>query len=151
MSNKSKDYLLVSIQFLLFAIYLWNPLKNNIFKDNFLNTFAIITFLIGVVVMLMAVYALRNSISPFPSPRENATLISAGIYHYVRHPIYTSILLTSAGWAIYSNSLFRAVVVLALFILFEIKSNFEEHLLIHRFKDYINYKKITGKYFPKIK
>ena len=150
MSIQRKDLFLVAVQFLLFTLYLWNPLRITIYQGNYLNSIALVFVLIGVIIMLLAVYALRKSISPFPSPRKNAVLIQSGIFKFIRHPIYTSILLTTLGWAFYSNSLFRNFIFALLMILFEIKSNFEESLLIKRFTTYTNYKKITGKYLPKI-
>ncbi len=150
MSNKSKDYWLVTAQFLLFTLYLWNPIKVTLHDQKNLDLLALIAVALGFVIMLLAIYALRKSISPFPSPRKNAILIQVGIYRFVRHPIYTSILLTTLGWAVYSNSLFRIFIFAALFILFEIKSNFEEKLLTQKFSNYTPYKKITGKYLPLI-
>lgn len=150
MSIKSKDYLLVSVQFLLFTLYLWNPVSAKVYNGNYLDFIAASAVLLGILIMLFAIYGLRKSISPFPSPRKDAVLIQVGIYKFVRHPIYTSILLCTFGWAIYSNSMFRMIIFVALILLFEIKSNFEETLLTKRFKDYINYKKVTGKYLPKI-
>jgi protein-S-isoprenylcysteine O-methyltransferase Ste14 len=149
-SIKSKDYLLVALQFLLFTLYFWSPCKITIYQGNDLSLIALVLIIIGVIIMLLAVYALRKSISPFPSPRKNAVLIQHGIFKFIRHPIYTSILLTTIGWAFYSNSLFRIFIFVMLIILFEIKSNFEEDLLIKRFTKYANYIKITGKYLPKI-
>lgn len=150
MSIKSKDYLLVTVQFLLFTIYLWNPVFATIYNGNYLDFVAVSVVFLGILILLFAIYGLRKSISPFPSPRKDAVLIQVGIYKFIRHPIYTSILLCTFGWAIYSNSMFRMIIFVALILLFEIKSNFEEILLVQRFKDYMNYKKITGKYFPKI-
>jgi len=149
-SIKSKDYFLVTVQLLLFTIYLWNPVIATVYNGNYLDFIAVSVVFLGILIMLFAIYGLRKSISPFPSPRKDAVLIQVGIYKFIRHPIYTSILLCTFGWAIYSNSMFRMIVFVSLILLFEIKSNFEETLLIKRFKDYINYKKITGKYFPKI-
>jgi protein-S-isoprenylcysteine O-methyltransferase Ste14 len=149
-SIKSKDYLLVALQLLLFTLYFWSPCKITIYQGNDLSLIALVLVIIGVIIMLLAVYALRKSISPFPSPRKNAVLIQHGIFKFIRHPIYTSILLTTLGWAFYSNSLFRIFIFAMLIILFEIKSNFEEDLLIKRFTKYANYIKITGKYLPKI-
>jgi protein-S-isoprenylcysteine O-methyltransferase Ste14 len=149
-SIQRKDLFLVAVQFLLFTLYLWNPLEITIYQGNYLNAIALVFVIIGVIIMLLAVYTLRKSISPFPSPRKNAVLIQSGIFKFIRHPIYTSILLTTLGWAFYSNSLFRIFIFASLMILFEIKSNFEESLLIKRFTTYTHYKKITGKYLPKI-
>ena len=150
MTIKTKDYLLVTVQFLLFILYLINPLDIYISTPIYLHYLALLTAAIGLIVLLLSIYALQKSISPFPSPKKNAILIDSGVYKYIRHPIYTAILLSTFGWAIYSGSLFRIIVFITLFLLFEIKSTFEEKLLIAKYPNYLNYKKTTGKYFPKI-
>lgn len=137
------------VQFLLFILYLYNPYKST-FSGDYLNDIGLVAFVLGLVIMSMAIYGLRKSLSPFPSPRKNAVLIQHGIFKYIRHPIYTSLLLCTFGWALYSNSIFRMIIFTALALLFQIKSNFEESLLMNRFKDYHQYKKITGKFFPKM-
>lgn len=142
--------MLVAIQFILFVIYFWNPLAIRLYKGNSLKFIALIISLMGVIILFLALYALRKSLSPFPSPKRNADLVINGIYKFARHPIYTSILFLTFGWAFYSNSLFRILVFFLFIILFEIKSNYEEKLLINKFNTYQQYMKITGKYFPKI-
>lgn len=137
------------VQFLLFILYLYNPYKSA-FSGDYLNDIGLVAFVLGLVILSMAIYGLRKSLSPFPSPRKNAVLIQHGIFKYIRHPIYTSLLLCTFGWPLYSNSIFRMIIFTALALLFQIKSNFEESLLMNRFKDYQQYKKITGKFFPKI-
>jgi protein-S-isoprenylcysteine O-methyltransferase Ste14 len=111
---------------------------------------AMVLVAIGLVMLLLAGNALRKNLSPYPSPRSNAKLIQTGIYKYLRHPIYTAILFATLGWALYSNSTFRFIIFVAIMILFEFKSRYEEQLLIQKFPNYLIYKTHTGKYFPKI-
>jgi protein-S-isoprenylcysteine O-methyltransferase Ste14 len=149
--KSSKEYILVMMQLLLFTLYIWNPLQTSMHQNSIINYVALFLVIIGLITIASAIYALRMSISAFPSPTSNAKLINTGVFKLVRHPIYSSILISSFGWALYSNSLFRILIFVALFLLFEIKSNFEEQLLIKKFPNYHAYKKNTGKYFPKLK
>jgi protein-S-isoprenylcysteine O-methyltransferase Ste14 len=147
---KAKDIIFVTCQLLLFILFLLNPKKIELHQSKFVIYVALVQFFFGLVILFWAVYELRKSISPFPSPKSNAQLIQTGVFKFIRHPIYTSIFLLTFGWALFSNSLFRFIIFVALVLLFELKSRYEEQLLIQKFPDYINYKKNTGKYFPKI-
>jgi protein-S-isoprenylcysteine O-methyltransferase Ste14 len=149
-SIKTKDYLLVAVQFILFVLYLYNPFYKVFTLTSVIKYVALFLVFIGIVILILSVFALRKSLSPFPSPVKNGSLINSGVYQFVRHPIYTSILISTAGWALYTGSLFRIFIFIALFLLFEIKSNFEEKLLMKKYDNYLKYKKTTGKYFPKI-
>lgn len=150
MSNKTKDVLFVTCQLLLFALYFWNPLSLVMHQSKVIAYPAMVLVAIGLVMLLLAGNALRKNLSPYPSPRSNAKLIQTGIYKYLRHPIYTAILFATLGWALYSNSTFRFIIFVAIMILFEFKSRYEEQLLIQKFPNYLIYKTHTGKYFPKI-
>jgi len=87
--------------------------------------------------------------SPFPSPRSNSSLISHGIYKYVRHPVYSGIIVALFAYALFSFSAFRLFITASLIILFYFKTNLEEKLLKERFTDYEDYMKRTGRFFPK--
>lgn len=137
------------MQLVLFTLYIWNPVKTRIQENMIIKYAALSLVIIGLIILILSVYALRKSISPFPSPKVNAKLIKNGVYKFIRHPIYSAILSATFGWACFSNSLFRILIFACLFLLFEIKSSFEEQLLIKKFPEYINYKKQTGKYVPK--
>ena len=93
---------------------------------------------------------LNENLSPFPSPKSNSSLISTGIYRYIRHPIYAGILLSMMGYALYLMSVFKLFITLVLWIVFYFKSNLEERLLqksvLVEYKDYME---MTGRFFPR--
>ncbi|QIE58099.1 isoprenylcysteine carboxylmethyltransferase family protein [Rasiella rasia] len=145
-----KDCLYIFIQFSLFAIYFidWGWLSLSlpqwIIYPSLAGTF------LGVVTVILGIINLNENISPFPSPKNNSVLISTGIYKYIRHPIYSGILVGLMGYAFYSFSLFKLLVVLLLGLVFYFKSSFEEKLLVKRYEAYSEYKKRTGRFFPKL-
>jgi protein-S-isoprenylcysteine O-methyltransferase Ste14 len=150
-SIKYKDYLFVGIQLLLFITYIIAP---NYIKLN-LHTFHSIAGLaitiIGFVIILVAILQLNVNLSPFPTPTKNGSLLKTGVYKYVRHPIYSGILMAAAGFSFYSNDGCRILITLALLLLFYFKSNYEEKLLKKQFSDYAVYMLKTGKFFPTFK
>jgi protein-S-isoprenylcysteine O-methyltransferase Ste14 len=83
---------------------------------------------------------LGENLSPFPTPREEATLVARGVYCLVRHPIYGGIILGAAGVGIADGN--PAVLGLTglLTVLFWFKSGHEEQRLAERFPDYGRYR-----------
>jgi protein-S-isoprenylcysteine O-methyltransferase Ste14 len=91
---------------------------------------------------------LNKNISPFPTPKDSASLLRNGLYKFMRHPIYTGIILLFSGYSVYQNSFYKLLVSVVLVILFYLKSNYEEQRLQEKFPDYKRYKSKTGRFFP---
>lgn len=147
MTLKLKDYLFVSIQFLLFFCFIFDvnwPLKSSICIK---NTGLLIAF-IGLFIGVLALLQLNKNISPFPTPKNTANLLQIGLYKYMRHPIYTGIILLLSGYSVYQNSFYKLGISILLLILFYFKSNYEELRLEQKFPDYKNYKSKTNRFFP---
>ncbi len=148
MSTYWKDRLFVGTQFLLMAAYIihvdlgyFNPLK----------LIGLGMTVCGGMVGLMAIWQLRHSISPFPSPKLSAVLIDNGIFKWVRHPIYTGIMAMSFGYALVTGLFWKALIAVLLLILFQFKARYEEQLLQTRFEDYPSYMSKTGRFLPKLR
>ena len=110
----------------------------------------ILISIFGIVIVIWAVLQLKNSLTAYPTPKDNSQLITNGLYHFVRHPIYTGILLFCFGYAMYSQSIWRLIISLSLLILFNFKAKYEEKKLTEKFSDYPLYCKTTGRFFPKL-
>ena len=145
-----KDIIYVVIQFILFALYFIDySFIDYVFEiPEWVAVLMIIVVSIGGLIILMGIVNLNENITPFPSPRHESTLISTGIYKYIRHPIYSGIVIVMFAYAIYSGSVGRLFITAVLFMVFYFKSELEEKLLIDRFPKYSFYKKVTGRFFP---
>ena len=144
-----KDIAYVGIQFLLFLAYLfdvpfWYFALPSIVKEIFL----IISF-IGIGIVMLSMIQLNIHLSPFPSPKKGSKLVEKGLYKYVRHPIYSGILIALFGYGLYTSSSYKLIISFILFVLFYYKSRYEEKRLTHTFSDYKSYQKTTGRFFPK--
>ena len=84
----------------------------------------------------------------FPEPPQDSKLITTGPYGFLRHPMYTALLLATIAWVINDFSLFRFVVWLILLVNTLFKLSFEERLLAARFADYADYKLKTKRLIP---
>lgn len=114
----------------------------------FLFWFGVAIFVLGFIITVVAVMQLNVNLSPFPSPLPGAQLIETGVYKFVRHPIYTGLILAFFGYAIISDSGYRLVVSALLFLLFYFKTRYEEKQLLGKFSNYSEYKKRAGRFFP---
>src|SRR5699024_7788257 len=93
---------------------------------------------------------LRKSLSLYPTPTPNAELITHGIYKFIRHPIYTGLLIFLLGISLFFAGISRFILLLITIVLFVRKANYEEERLIIKFKDYKKYKEKTRQFLPKI-
>ena len=71
-------------------------------------------FGLGAIFGIAGAVALGRNRTPFPRPRVNSKLIQHGIYARVRHPLYTSVMLISLGWALLWQSASALVAALVL-------------------------------------
>jgi protein-S-isoprenylcysteine O-methyltransferase Ste14 len=147
MKKNYKDYLFVSVQFILFFCFIFDfdwslKLGLTIQKIGF------VLAVFGGIIITLALLQLNKNLSPFPTPKESSSLLQNGLYKYMRHPIYTGIILLFIGYSVYQNSVYKLFISLMLVILFYFKSNYEEQRLEQKFPDYKRYRSKTGRFFP---
>lgn len=149
MKINSKDIVLVSIQLVLFIVYTI-PVGWSLEFFLWFKIFGWVMAFFGFIVLALALLQLNKNLSPFPTPKNSAVLIQNGLYAWVRHPIYSGILLLFFGYGIYQDSLFKIVITIILWVLFYFKTQYEELQLQLKFPKYVVYKKNTGRFFPTI-
>ena len=102
----------------------------------------------GVALMVLAAVALRRGLTATPLPNAHARLRTGGLYRFVRHPIYTGLLLFTASQALSSRSGFVVASEVALLILINVKTRYGERRLVERFPDYVGYARRTPRFVP---
>ncbi|HZR55470.1 MAG TPA: isoprenylcysteine carboxylmethyltransferase family protein [Terriglobales bacterium] len=106
---------------------------------------------LGVALAIWARYILGQYWSARVEVKVDHQLIASGPYAYVRHPIYTGILLAGIGTALYVGEL-RAILAITLATVgFAIKAKQEESLMTSEFGNrYQEYRKATGFLIPRV-
>jgi protein-S-isoprenylcysteine O-methyltransferase Ste14 len=97
----------------------------------------------GVALMLSAFGPLRHAIQIEPAPRTGADLVTTGVYAWLRHPIYTGILIAVLGLFLRTPSIHVACAAAGVMMLLIIKTRVEERLLSARYPEYDAYRKRT--------
>ena len=153
MNNRLKGNLLVLGQFVLIALLIFVPssgLNTGVFSY-FLSAVAIFSLLAGFVILGVSAIALGKSLTAHPIPGKNAQLVTDGLYKFVKHPIYSGLILVAFGLMITGGFFPHALFFIALVLLLNYKASFEEALLTKTYAGYADYSKKTGRFLPRLK
>ncbi len=149
MQVSKKSLYFVFAQVILLVLIIFGPVYLSFnFNNIFLDLFGIFFILVGIYGVLVSSFSIRSSLSVFPDPRKGAVLAQGGLYRYVRHPIYSSVLIFCFGVVLIDNSYFKLGLFILLYILFYYKSRYEEELLNKKFKNYQQYASKTPRFIP---
>ena len=90
---------------------------------------------------------LRN-LSVLPTIQPNRSLQTGGPYQWIRHPMYSALLLVMLVLVLEGFTYWRGAVWLALSLDLVLKLQYEEELLVNRFPEYRGYQSKTSKLIP---
>ena len=110
-----------------------------------------VLFVAGGYFGIAGVAVLGRNRTPYPQPREDSELVQRGIYARVRHPIYTSVMLASLGWALIWQSAAACGAALVLMPFFHAKARREECWLREMFPGYADYARRVPRFIPRIR
>lgn len=103
---------------------------------------------LGLAITAAGLLALGDALTPFPRPRQNATLRTHGIYARVRHPVYSGLITASLGWSLWWLSVPGVLYAALVFVFFDRKSAREEVWLAAKFPGYADYRRRVQKLIP---
>lgn len=147
---KTKDYILVGLQGLIFILYLFDLPFLQLKFPSVITNIGLGISIFGGLIVIISLLQLNKNLSPFPSPKKGSKLVQNGLYKYVRHPIYSGILIAFGGFSVFSLSGYRVLLSLLLYVLFIIKVRYEEKQLLEQFEAYERYRSKTGAFLPKL-
>jgi protein-S-isoprenylcysteine O-methyltransferase Ste14 len=114
-----------------------------------MNIFAIVMFIIGLIISISGHVAINKNYSWTLEIREEHTLVENGLYKYVRHPIYLGTFIRVIAIPIYTSSLPGFLFGLLAIPVLNYRIGIEERMLIEEFgEEYIRYRERTWKLFP---
>lgn len=114
-----------------------------------ITTIGAIALVLGVVLVAAASLRLGRALTATPVPTQAGELVTHGLYRYMRHPIYSGVLLAVAGLTLRSGSVVTLVVAVATVVFFVVKSTWEERRLAERYEGYAAYAATTPRFVPR--
>ena len=145
MLEKKEFYpqLLVFLQFTLIGlIYLFS-------KGVFSSLVSMSIFLLGAGLGIWAL--LHNRLGNFniqPKMKEGAVLVTSGIYAFIRHPMYLSVIIMSFAMVLSSVTLLQTSFFLALVLVLFLKAKREESIWMEEGEEYAKYRASTKLFIP---
>ena len=88
--------------------------------------------------------------TPFPRPKDDARLVTTGIYARVRHPLYLSVICLGFGWALLWRSWPALALAAVQILFFDAKARREERWLSTQFPDYTAYARRVKRFIPSL-
>ena len=138
----------VAVQGVLILAFLLAPRRDDWPVPGWLATAGSAATLAGAAIMVVAALNLGRSVTPLPTPVPRGTLRTGGLYRFVRHPIYSGLLLLLFGSAAGSASVVRLALAGALLALLTRKARWEEDMLRRRYPGYDDYARRTPRFVP---
>ena len=140
---KSK-YLLTAqvILFLLLIYFVDLPLI-------FTNGFLLILLALAASLGLYSIYNLGfDNLSTFPEPKKGARHVQEGAYKFIRHPMYTSLIIFGLIFVLSNPGFLNTIIYLILIYVLDTKASYEEGFLAKIYPTYKTYAENTKKFIP---
>ena len=139
-----KSKILVALQFFIIFLMIL-PLGTPV-KHLYLG---LAVLALGLVIGLLAVKEhKRGNFNIRPDIKENCELVTSGIYGYIRHPMYLSVLLSMFGVTLIYFTYYEFTLFMMLLITLLVKLFYEESLWKCHNPAYIEYRKRTKRLIP---
>jgi protein-S-isoprenylcysteine O-methyltransferase Ste14 len=103
----------------------------------------------GLIIRMVAIINLRRNFSGRVRIREGHTLVTSGIYHYIRHPAYLGAMILFLGFPVALSSVLGFIVTLSLVAILFYRIRVEEKMLLEHFgAEYAEYMKRSKRLIP---
>ena len=138
------EIILVFLQFFIIILHFFQwefiPQKQIIQVSPLSYLVGFLVIIMALIILLVAIKDLGRNLSPFPRPINNCNLVTTGIYRFIRHPMYYSLILISIGVFIIKLSIYYLFLTISLALIIKFKIALEEKYLMNKFKNYLLYK-----------
>lgn len=149
MSQRAIGWVFVAGQAALIGALALVPPADHYPTPMWVHTASSVVLWSGIALALAAGAVLGRGLTATPVPNERATLRTSGPYRFVRHPIYTGVVLIVTAMAVRSGNVAGLVLGAATIGFFHWKAWWEERRLRERFPDYEVYAKSIPRFLPR--
>lgn len=104
----------------------------------------------GFFIALWGVIGLGSALTASPIPKDQAQLVTHGLYAIVRNPIYSGLMIAGAGLVAFGASWWHCATWVALVVLLAVKARWEERMLGAAHPDFAAYAVRVGRFIPGI-
>ncbi len=137
----------IPLMLAVLVVPLWHG-AGHFIPDGMLSVVGMVLTLSGFFLAVWALRSLGDALTPFPQPLDGVMLNQRGPYRWMRHPIYSGVLLAGFGWALWWLSAAGAICALVLSVFFDRKAAYEENWLRQKYPEYSNYAQRVKKFIP---
>jgi len=142
--NRPLGSLLVALQFALLAALLAVAARGGHWSPT-----AIALALAGIALGLSAVWSNRpGNFNIHPEPKAGGTLVRTGPYRWIRHPMYSALLLFGAGCALAAGGAVGWALWISLAATLNAKAALEERWMATAHVGYADYRAATRRFVP---
>lgn len=111
---------------------------------------AAVLLVVGAGFGLGGVRDLGAARTSLPKPLPGAPLVQSGIYAWVRHPLYASLIWLGVGWALLFMSIPALAFAIAQWVFLDLKARREERWLRETFPGYAGYAVRVKRFIPHV-
>lgn len=142
-------WLLVVMQLVVFVVLLLMPWRH---PTPLLLALGLVLMAAGAALGLWAGRILGRALTPTPVPIPEAGLRTSGAYAYVRHPIYSALLLATLGFLVAFGSPWSWAWGVVIVLFFWGKSRWEDSLLREQYDgEWEAWASTTGALIPRLR
>lgn len=138
---------LVLLQFALLGVLLWLPMPAVVQGD-----IPWAAWLAGAVALPLGLWALRShapdNFNLHPRPRVGGLLVTSGPYGWIRHPMYSALLLGALALALTADTGAAWLAWWALLLVLGYKAGLEERWMLAQHPGYAHYQEQTQRFVP---
>lgn len=154
MSKKTASgWALVGVQALLLLALVLAPSRRGLaalWPPDAAGVVGVLLMVAGIVIGVLAARELSSALTPTPVPRQGEQLRTSGVYAWVRHPIYTAVLLLALGYTIAVGGRWQLLTTALLAVFFVAKARWEDSMLaVEHGAEWEEYQRRTSALIPR--
>jgi protein-S-isoprenylcysteine O-methyltransferase Ste14 len=112
------------------------------------NPISLIVFSLAILIGFIPIFQKNFKVNIFPEVTKNMDLVTSGIYKFIRHPMYLSVLLVGISFVIADPKPLILLIWMILLMNLHLKMDIEETNLMKFFPKYKEYRNSTKRLIP---